>query len=458
MKGAFVGEKPLGRAIFCLILLVLFCAAGGAKLHAGDIYRVKQAITVGNADSPVQLKIGDTVEVLSVHGTQAVIMVTTSGGNKTVCQASMDALEPNTPAAGTAVNAGAMTPTILSPQVKKNPEGRTTAKDLPESVVVIKGDNAEGTGFLVKTANGPAVITNIHVISANPNLKILTTSGEQIKVLSLKGASDRDLAMFMIQDNNYTYLYLADQIKDTVQAGDEVITPGNSEGGEVVLTTQGTVLGIGPEKVEISNPVYHGNSGGPVFHTKTGQVVAVVTQGIKNRLNNELDQASFKNKNSAITGDMRYFGLRLDNVPMWEDYDWNRFLAETTFLNKFHQESRCLDSFMNGAQYEKLHLTEGDGESGEPDSKFYLRDEKIQSASQSFHQLTDGGDKSARLDAARGLIMDLQGVADDGMTTMQNPSAFYFFNQLRATEEVKYRQELRKEIDNTSDRVSDLGH
>ena len=24
---------------------------------------------------------------------------------------------------------------------------------------------------------------------------------------------------------------------------------------------------------------------------------------------------------------MRYFGLRLDTVPQWETYDWNRFLA-----------------------------------------------------------------------------------------------------------------------------------
>jgi S1-C subfamily serine protease len=78
--------------------------------------------------------------------------------------------------------------------------------DQARAVVLIKGDNSEGTGFLVKTADGPTVVTNLHVISDNPNLKITTNTGQQITVLSLKGASDRDLAMFAIKDQNYSYL------------------------------------------------------------------------------------------------------------------------------------------------------------------------------------------------------------------------------------------------------------
>ena len=56
-------------------------------------------------------------------------------------------------------------------------------------------------------------MTNLHVISANPNIRILTTTGAQVKTLSLKGASDRDLAMFMIQDDHYSYLDLATDIQ-----------------------------------------------------------------------------------------------------------------------------------------------------------------------------------------------------------------------------------------------------
>ena len=84
--------------------------------------------------------------------------------------------------------------------------------------------------------------------------------------------------MFTIQDATYHYLALAADVSTSASTDDPVVTPGNSEGGEVILNTEGKVLGIGPEHIEISNPVYHGNSGGPVIHTKTGKVLGVVTQ------------------------------------------------------------------------------------------------------------------------------------------------------------------------------------
>jgi len=330
-------------------------------------------------------------------------------------------------------------------------------EDQAHAVVVIKGDVMEGTGFLVKTADGPAVVTNLHVISANPNVKIMTTTGAQIKILALKGAADRDLAMFMILDDHYTYLELATDIKDTVQANDEVITPGNSEGGEVVLNTKGKVLGIGPERIEFDNPIYHGNSGGPVFHTKSGKVLAVVTQAMKVSVSNDLDKASFDNKNSAITGSMRYFGLRLDTVPQWETYDRNRFLGETTFLKNFHDQSRCLDSYMNGARYEKTQVAGAD-ENSPPNSQYYLRNEKIQIARDNYHKMSVDADSSQKLDASRELVMDLDGLADADMNAIQNPDNFYSFDRIRAAQEIKYRKALRTEIENYGNKLSDMGH
>jgi hypothetical protein len=341
--------------------------------------------------------------------------------------------------------------------VSVNPVTGDLTEDQAHAVVVIKGDVAEGTGFLVRTPDGPAVVTNLHVISANPNVKILTTTGEQIKTLSLKGASDRDLAMFMIQDDHYTYLDLATDIKDTVQTNDEVITPGNSEGGEVVLNTKGKVLGIGPQQIEFDNPIYHGNSGGPVFHTKSGKVVAVVTMAKKVNVSNDLDKASFENKDSAITGTMRYFGLRLDTVPQWEVYDWNRFLAETTFLKNFHDQSRCLDSYINGASYEKAHLASMD-ENGPPNSQYYLENDKIVAAHDNYHKLSVDADESQRLDASREMEMDLESIADTDMDAISNPANFYSFDQLRTVYEIKYRKALRAEIEKYGDKISDMGH
>ena len=165
-------------------------------------------------------------------------------------------------------------------------------EDQASAVVLIKGDTAEGTGFLVKMPGGPVVVTNIHVISNNPNLKITTNTGALISIISYKGATDRDLAMIAIKDGGFKYLDLATDVSGTVQPGDEVITPGNSEGGEVMLNTDGKVLGIGPDRVEFDNPIYHGNSGGPVFHVKTGKVIGIVTEALKAELDQINNNAS----------------------------------------------------------------------------------------------------------------------------------------------------------------------
>ena len=236
-----------------------------------------------------------------------------------------------------------------------------------------------------------------------------------------------------------------------------MVTPGNSEGGEVVLDTKGKVLGVGPDRIEIDNPIYHGNSGGPVIHTRTGKVIAVVTMGQKMKPTDDLDRASFDNKNSAITATMRYFGLRLDTVPKWEVYDWNRFLTETTFLKNFREQSRCIDSYVNGVGYERAHMATAD-ESGPPDSHYWLHNDKLQTIHDNFHRLATDSDQSQKLDAVREEVMDLDGLADADMAAIQDPANFYSFDAIRAAQEVKYRKALRGEIDKYSDKVSDMGH
>jgi len=423
--------------------------AGAAGSPKGSLYQPKGGsfhlqISPGpdGAASPWHVSVVEIGPALAANGTNA--------ASAKVSPKTIPAPGSTTPASAPSTNSATASPAAA-----------TLTGAQARAVVLIKGDLTEGimegTGFLVKTADGPAVVTNLHVISANPNVKILTTTGEQIKVLSLKGASDRDLAMFMIQDDHYTYLDLAADIPNTVQPGDEVITPGNSEGGEVMLDTKGTVLGIGPQRIEFSNPIYHGNSGGPVFHTKSGKVLAVVTNAMKVITSDDVDKASFGSKDSAISGSMRYFGLRLDTVPKWEVYDWDRFLSETTFLKNFHEQSRCLDSYLNGARYERAKIATVD-ENGPPDAQYYLRNDKILAVRDNYHKLTVDMDNSQKLDAEREWVMDIESIADADMDTIQNPDNFYSYDQLRAEYEIKYRKYLRTQIEKVADRISDLGH
>ena len=317
--------------------------------------------------------------------------------------------------------------------------------DQERAVVLISGDNAEGTGFLIRTPDGPAVVTNIHVIANNPNLKITTNSGALVKVLSMKGASDRDLALLAIQDAGYSYLQLAPDVSAVVQPGDDVVTPGNSEGGEVMLNTDGRVLGIGPERIEFDNPIYHGNSGGPVFHTKSGKVLGVVTEAQKVDLTDALDKASFANRSSAISGSMRYFGLRLDTVPAWLAIDPRRFQTESAFLDNFDDRNKALDSYLNAPADDK------------PEDNLWRKDDKIVQANDEFYQQAGGADISQRMDADRIMWSEFNDIAAMDMDAIQNPNNFYSFDLARARDAAAYRKAIQKELDDINSNVSRLG-
>lgn len=381
-------------------------------------------------------------------------------------------VQPPAPDASSASPMAATTPPGASPSTTPatppaSPTGAPAAPanqpglpgDKAAAVVMIEGDKAEGTGFLVKMPDGPAVITNLHVVANNPNIRILTNTGQQIAVLGLKGATDRDLACFSIKDDNYSYLEINPAIGATVLPGDDVITPGNSQGGEVVLETHGAVLGVGPQRVEFSNPIYHGNSGGPVYHTKSGKVLAVVTEAVQVDNSDALSKASFASRDSAIKSAMRYFGLRVDTVPSWEPYDMARYQNETVFLDQFHEQSRRLDSYLNSSSQTDNNASDSDN--GVPSSKLYLTDEKICKAQDEFTSAINGADADQRLDACREWLFAMDNIVDQNMGPIQDPANFYQFDQQRAREEADYRSALKRELDslgNDLSRIQGVAH
>ncbi len=315
-----------------------------------------------------------------------------------------------------------------APVIEHNAPTVKLTEDQARAVVLIKGDNAEGTGFLVKMPEGPVVVTNIHVISNNPNLKITTNGGAPITIVSYKGATDRDMAMIAVKDDNFKYLDLATDVSSTAQPGDEVVTPGNSEGGEVMLNTGGKILGIGPDRIEFDNPIYHGNSGGPIFHVKSGKVIGVVTEAMKVDTSDALDKASFANRNSAIGHSMRYFGFRIDNVPSWEPYDWRHFQSETAFLDQFDQRSSCLDCYLNAPNDNK------------PEDTLWQKDGKIVKANSGYFEQANGGDIGQQVDAARLMWGEISDLANSDMEAIQNLDNFYSFDRQRAKDEIAYRK------------------
>ena len=313
-------------------------------------------------------------------------------------------------------------PTAVTPAADSSKPASKLTQEQADAVVLVKGDNAEGTGFLIKTPQGPVVVTNQHVIFNNPNLTISTNNGVPVTIVSYQGATDRDLVKILLKDGAFSYLTPAAEVSSTAQAGDEVLTPGNSEGGEVMLNTDGKVIALGPDRVEFDNPIYHGNSGGPVIQVKTGNVIGVVTEAMKVENSDEVDKTSYANRNSAIHGTMRYFGLRLDTASSWEPYDWTQFQMQSKFLDDFNARSCALDSYVNAPDDKK------------PEDNLWRQDDKIAKVNDD-----DAHDRTLWL-------ADLKNVAETGVLAMQNPANFYKFDEERAKAELLYRQALIAEI------------
>jgi hypothetical protein len=334
-------------------------------------------------------------------------------------------------------------PPDAGPPVLTNEEALT--------IVTVKGDNTEGSGFLMRSPDGTFVVTQLHLLAANPNVKICTKSGAPITIISLKGAVDRDLALFTIKDDHYTYLPLATDASGGVQTGDQVIIPDIGQTTDDLVGRPGRLIGMATDRIDFDNNISPGGNGAPVIHVKSGKVLALVTSAGPIDISQTVAK-SWTASPPPGAGGNSYYGLPLYGVRGWENFDWARFQAETLLLKQFHEDTRGLDSFLNGQR----RRDRGAGNAnGPPDSRYFMSNPKIRSASDTFKQAADDTDQSQQLDAAKELLFDLQGVADGGVSTLQGQN-FYSFDQTWARKELAYRKVLKNELDDMSNNINRL--
>ena len=394
----------------------------------------------------------------------------------------------------------AVTPAPAPPPAPPPP---VLTDDQVHSLVTIKGDNAQGFGFLVKSPDGTFVVTHLHLLAANPNVILSTDTGAVITVLSLKAATDCDLALFAIKDDHYHYLPLTTDATADVAIGDQLIIPDDPVIPDTTVLPNSPVVpnppvlpnapvipdastsaplagkpakvqALTPQRLDFDNltglagngaafpPTGFGlnaapngtadswsenDDGVPVIHVKNGKALAIMTAEKRVDLTDDIAQAWAANPTPGVAQIAPYYGLRLTSPSKWEVLDPQRFLAETLFLKQFHDDTRCLDSYLNGRHHHR------DG--GPPDTKYFLKNDKLHKANDSYKQIANGGDKDERIEAARELSFDLIDIANTGVSTLQAPG-FYAFNELRAQEELAYRLAIKKEIDDLSSNINHL--
>jgi hypothetical protein len=183
-------------------------------------------------------------------------------------------------------------------------------------------------------------------------------------------------------------------------------------------------------------------------------VAGIVTEQKRVDVSDRIAQAWQANPAPGSSSIIPYYGLRMTGVAVWETYDVSRFLQESLFLWQFHQNTRYLDSYLNGRRHRMIG--DGNADDGPPDSRYFLKSIKLRGAQDTYRQEANGADDNQRLDAARELLFDLQGFVSTDLDTLQGMKGMYSYNQAQAQEEIAYRLALKKELNDLGNSISRL--
>jgi S1-C subfamily serine protease len=335
---------------------------------------------------------------------------------------------------------------VAAPAVLPTP---VLTDDEAKTIVIVKGDLGQGLGFFMRSPEGTFVVTQLHLLAGNPNVKLTTRDGAAITTTALKGSANHDLAVFTIVDNQFTYLPAPGDKPDSVRAGDQLIIPDVGAASDILAGKPGTVIGTNAERIDFDNKIGPGNTGAPVIHVKSGTAAGIVAAQKKVDLSLLLARAWQPNPAPGSANIIPYYAVRVGGVKNWETYNPDRFLQESSFLKQFHTNTRSLDSYLNGHKHGN-----GNNANGPPDDRFYLTNPKLRSAQDSYHALANGADEGQSLEGARELICALQAFAASDLATLQGmKNNLYTYNQGWAQEEIAYRLALKKELDDLSNRL-----
>ena len=136
-----------------------------------------------------------------------------------------------------------------------------------------------GTGFYIDDSG--TVVTNYHVIQDCSNAYVTTNDGGTYEVKNVLGYSEElDIALLETTKSNST----AVETCTSVTTGETVYVLGSSLGltgtfsEGLVSTAERTVSDV--PYIQISAPISHGNSGGPVVNAM-GQVIGIASAGFE---------------------------------------------------------------------------------------------------------------------------------------------------------------------------------
>ncbi len=149
-------------------------------------------------------------------------------------------------------------------------------EDSVKSVVTIKTDVAQGTGFII--SEDGYVVTNAHVLEGGHQLYTIDYQQKERQTQLVGYDKDLDIALLKLPRGDYEQLNLADS--DDVQVGQKVIAIGNPLGLQFSVS-EGIVSAVHRKGlndlesyIQTDAALNPGNSGGPLIDTQ-GDVIGI---------------------------------------------------------------------------------------------------------------------------------------------------------------------------------------
>lgn len=279
-------------------------------------------------------------------------------------QESLLALVGESPSPGQKTEGGAAGTTVANatpsavPAAPAAVDAQALSLEQMSGIVLIEGDGGTATGFMTKIRDVDFIVTNLHVLEGNKKLKLKTLRGEEIPMLGVFGAVGSDIAIIRIGSGQGDLKLSADVFANS-KIGDKVVVVGNRLGGGVATQTAGSIVGVGPTRVEVNANFEPGNSGSPIVNLGTNEVVGVATYSETRRLDVDDRPVSASSSATPAKVEKRWFGYRLDSVAKWEAIDLVKWAAQGDRIEKFRETSEALHAFIrldfkNARQHPRL--------------------------------------------------------------------------------------------------------
>jgi hypothetical protein len=321
-------------------------------------------------------------------------------------------------------------PPLPTPQpVVVIPTGEEFMKAHQMALALIKDQNGAGSGFIASQGGRTYLFTNIHVAAGMPHPEITLINGARLTPVAAEAAVGHDIMRFRLKDDLTQSLEVDTATADTVKINDQVVVLGNSGGGGVVTDLEGQIVGVGPDRLEVSAFFIPGNSGSPIIHLKSGRVVGIATYLMK--------------RYDELNGDSgaRRFGYRLDSVRNWEPVNWAGFHAEAEEVEKMNELTKDI--------FEFLHAIRGNSM---PSS--FRTAALQQSAEEWWSKIHERRSSPAdRTHATQSFLGSLRSLVRGDVATLNGKLRYSYFRE-KLREESEVRDRLYKDFDSTASRLA----